>query len=91
MVASAVFAHIFNLMHAVVFVLLSADFFCKIFYFSNNSFWSTIIVSNCCDPDQAFCFVWPDLGPNCLHSLGQIKKNTCVQGNPIIPKFTGET
>ena len=28
-----------------------------------------IRVSNSLDPDQARCFIWPDLDPNCLHGL----------------------
>ena len=47
--------------------LSSADFF-KIHYFE-NSFSNTIRVSNSLDPNQARCFVGPDLVPNCLHKL----------------------
>ena len=45
--------------------LSSADFF-KIKLYQKNSFRNTIQVSNRLDPDQVRCFVWPDLGSNCL-------------------------
>ena len=32
-------------------------------------FFNTIRMSNSLDPDQAGCFVGPDLGPNCLQRL----------------------
>ena len=32
-------------------------------------FQESIRVSNSLDPDQARCFVGPDLGPNCLQRL----------------------
>ena len=48
--------------------LLSTDFFSKI-TFSKNSFRNTIIKSNSLDPDQARCFVGPNLGPNSLQML----------------------
>ena len=34
-------------------------------------------MSNSLDPDQALCFVRPDLGPNCLQML--LKDNTSRQ------------
>ena len=37
--------------------------------FSIKSFRNTIRVSNSFDPDQAQCFVGPDLDPNCLQRL----------------------
>ena len=46
----------------------SADFFSKS-TFSKNSYRNTISVSNSLDPDQAWHFVRPDLGPNCLQRL----------------------
>ena len=49
-------------------VLSSAVFFSKS-TFSKNSFRSTIRVSNSLDPDQSWCFVGPDLGPNRLQKL----------------------
>ena len=52
----------------VFFFLLSADFFqnqlLKEKYFRN-----TIRVSNRLDSDQAWLFVWPDMGQNCLQKL----------------------
>ena len=48
--------------------LSSADFFSKS-TFSKNSFRNTIKVSNRMDPDQAQCFVGPDMDPNCLQRL----------------------
>ena len=51
-----------------VYVLMLADFF-----FQNKlfeiSFRITIRVSNSLDPDEAWRFVWPDLGTNCLQRL----------------------
>ena len=44
--------------------LLPADFF-----FQNPLFRNTTRVSNSLDPEQACCFVRPDLGPNCLQRL----------------------
>ena len=46
--------------------LSSADFFFSKSTFSKNSFRNSIRVSNSLDPDQARCFVEPDLGSNCL-------------------------
>ena len=43
--------------------LSSADFFSKSI-FLKNYFWNTVQMSNKLDPDQARCFVGPDLGPN---------------------------
>ena len=37
--------------------------------FSNFFYSYTIGVSNILDPDQAWHFVRPDLGPNCLQSI----------------------
>ena len=37
--------------------------------FSKNSFWNTIRVTNCLDPDQARRFNRPAIGPNCLQRL----------------------
>ena len=34
-----------------------------------HTFTSVLIVSNSSDPDQAQCFVGPDLGPNYLQKL----------------------
>ena len=50
------------------FFLSSADFFSKS-SFSKNSFRNTIRVSNNLNPDQAWHFVGPDLGQNCLQKL----------------------
>ena len=49
-------------------------FFCRLLIFSKttfskNSFRNAIRVSKSLDPDQARCFVGPDLGPNCLQKL----------------------
>ena len=41
----------------------------KINFFSKKSCSNTIRVSNSLDPDQARCFVGPDLGPKCLQRL----------------------
>ena len=49
-------------------VILHADPF-QNQLFSKDSFSNTIRVSTCLNQDQAQCFVWPDLGPNCLQSL----------------------
>ena len=48
--------------------LSSADFF-QNHFFSKNSFMNTIGVSNSLDLDQAWHFVRPGLGPNCLQRL----------------------
>ena len=44
-----------------------------IFFFSkltfSRTFRKTIRVSNSLDPEQARCFVGPDLGPNCMQIL----------------------
>ena len=48
--------------------LLSAEFF-QNQIFLKNSFRNIIRVSNSLDPDQAQCFVGPDLCPNCLQRL----------------------
>ena len=42
-------------------------------YFIKNSLRNTIRVSNSLDPDQAGQKVGPDLGPNCLQILWQVK------------------
>ena len=39
--------------------------------FLENSFRNTIRVSNSLDPDQAGCFMGPDLGLNCLQRLSE--------------------
>ena len=57
-------------------LLWSANFLKKI-TFSENSFWSTIRVSNSLDPDQ----VSPNLGPNCLIRLSADDKIRNKQGN----------
>ena len=49
--------------------LSSADFFQNHFFFFFKSFRNTIRVSKSLDPDQAWHFVGPDLGPNCLQKL----------------------
>ena len=49
------------------FFFLPADFFQN--QLSKNYFMITIRVSNSLDPDQARCFVRPDLGPKCLQKL----------------------
>ena len=33
-------------------------------------------MSNSLDPDQAPCFVWPDMGPKCLQRLSAYSKGT---------------
>ena len=51
--------------------------FCRLLFFflfskstfSKYSFRNTTRVSNSLDPEQAKCFVKPDLGPNCLQKL----------------------
>ena len=45
--------------------LSSVDVILKL-TFSKKSFRNTIRVSNSLDPDQARCFIGPDLGGNCL-------------------------
>ena len=50
--------------------LSSADFLSKSTC-SKNSFSFTIRVSNSLDPDQARCFVGPDMGSNCFRSYQQ--------------------
>ena len=59
-----------NYLHSVQFFM----FFCRLLIFSKstfskNSFRNTISVSISLDPDQAWHFDGPDLGPNCLQSL----------------------
>ena len=54
--------------------LSSVDFFFKL-TFSKTSFRNNIIVSNSLDPDQAECFVGPDLDPNCLQRLSTEAKS----------------
>ena len=50
--------------------LFSVDFFLKLtFSKKKKSFRNTIRVSNSLDPDQAWHFVEPDLGPNHLQKL----------------------
>ena len=49
--------------------LSSEDFFFFKLTFSKESIRNTFRVSNSLDPDQALCFVGPDLGPNCLQRL----------------------
>ena len=39
-------------------------------------FRNTIRVSNSLDPDQARCFGWPDLFPNCLQRLSALDTST---------------
>ena len=56
-------------------LLLSADFFFKIIFFSKNSFRNTIRVSNSLDSDCDLCSVCPDLGPNCLQRLSADDKS----------------
>ena len=55
---------------------LLTGYFCMLFYrllifFKINFFenWNTIRVSNSLDPDQALCYIGPDLGSNCLQKL----------------------
>ena len=43
--------------------------FFKINFFLKKKNPRILSVSNSFDPDQARCFVGPDLGPNCLQSL----------------------
>ena len=62
--------HYFNSLPTGKFCML----FCRLLIFSNsafsiNSFRNTIRVSNSLDPDQAWCFVGPDLDPNCLQRI----------------------
>ena len=52
----------------LIFMFLSSAEFLKINFFK-KLFQNTIIVSNNLDPDQAWRFVDPDLGPNCLQML----------------------
>ena len=47
--------------------LLSAEFSKSTFL--KNYLSNTIRVATSLDPDQAQCFVWPDLGSNCLQRL----------------------
>ena len=47
-------------------VILHALYECM---FSKKNFRNTIRVCNSLDPDQAGCFVRPDLAPNCLQRL----------------------
>ena len=54
--------------------LSSADFVCWFFSkstFSKNSFRNIIRTSNSLDPDQAWQFVRPELGPNCFKGYQQ--------------------
>ena len=56
----------------------SRFFFVVCWFFQNqlflkNSFRNTFRVSNSLDPDQAWRFVGPDLGPNCLQRLSADK------------------
>ena len=44
-------------------------FFFKLTFSNKKSFRNTIKVANSLDPDQARCFVGPDLDPNCLQRL----------------------
>ena len=49
-------------------------FFCSLLIFSSlifssSSFRNTISMSNSLDPDQAQCYIGPDLGPNCLQKI----------------------
>ena len=60
---SKMFAKVFSRRHLLFCCLL---IFFKINFFGKNSFRNTIRVSNSLDPDQAQCFVRPDLNPNCL-------------------------
>ena len=53
--------------------------FCRLLIFSKStfskiSFGNTIRVSNILDPDQARCFVGPDLCPNCSQTLSVVDK-----------------
>ena len=55
-------------LHVGLFCML---FFCHllIFFFQNQLFQKILSVSNSLNPDQARCFVLPDLCPNCLQTL----------------------
>ena len=60
------------------FFLLFVDFFLILFFFffsKKKSYMSAIRVSNSLDPDQAQCFVGPELGPNCLKRLSADDKS----------------
>ena len=48
--------------------------FFKIIIFQKNIFTNTIRVSKSLDPDQAQCFVRPDLGPNGFQRLSADNK-----------------
>ena len=52
------------------FYYSSTLYYCAIFYsLDAGFFFNTIRVSKSLDPDQAWQFVRPDLGPNCLQRL----------------------
>ena len=50
-------------------------YYCAIFYSLDAGFFNTIRVSNSLDPDQAKCFVGPDLGSDCLQRLSADNKS----------------
>ena len=56
------------------FFVVCGFFFFKL-TFSKKSFRNTITVSNNLDPDQARCFVGPDLDPNYLQRLSADDKS----------------
>ena len=50
---------------------VACGFFFKLSFSKKKSFRNTIRQKNSLDPDQAWCFFWPDLGPNCLQGYQQ--------------------
>ena len=54
---------------------------CSKFIISKNSFRNTIRVLSSVDPDQAYHFVRPGLGPNCLLGLGGVGDRQETQGD----------
>ena len=65
------FKTLFNFLLAGKISVISS-FFQKL-AFPKISFRNTIRVSKSLDPDQARCFIGPDLGPNCLQRLSADK------------------
>ena len=59
--------------------------------FSKNSFSNAIKFSNSLDPDQAQCFVRPNLSPDCLQWLSAQRVNHVGPNKKHIPKKGGDT
>ena len=57
------------------FFVVCGFFFFKLTLKKKKTLQNTIRLSNSLDPDQARCFVGPDLGPNCLHRLSADDKS----------------